>query len=45
MLGETITDPDAVESRIESIKGLGLLPVETVMTTSKKQKEFLDMFS
>ncbi|MDG0058926.1 cobyric acid synthase [Priestia sp. P5] len=36
MLGETITDPDAVESRIESIKGLGLLPVETVMTTSKK---------
>ena len=35
MLGETISDPDAVEGRAESMTGLGLLPVTTTLTKAK----------
>ncbi|TYR81737.1 cobyric acid synthase [Priestia megaterium] len=36
MLGEKINDPAGVESNRESMNGLGLLPIETTMTTVKK---------
>ncbi|MBO6129694.1 MAG: cobyric acid synthase [Pseudobutyrivibrio sp.] len=40
MLGETISDPDGVESdSIKSINGLGLLEMETVMERAKQRKQ------
>ena len=35
MLGETIHDPDGVESRQGRVQGLGLLPADTVLTADK----------
>lgn len=35
MLGETISDPDAIEGASETIAGLALLPVTTVLTAAK----------
>jgi len=35
MLGKTIKDPMGVESRIDSIRGLGLLDIETVFESDK----------
>lgn len=35
MLGEEIVDPDAVESRVSSVRGLELLPAKTVLTRKK----------
>lgn len=35
MLGRTISDPDGVEGSIRQLPGLGLLPVDTVMTAEK----------
>jgi adenosylcobyric acid synthase len=39
MLGETIEDPDQVESSVQQIPGLGLLPVRTVLTTIKTTQQ------
>ncbi|RIV09565.1 cobyric acid synthase [Priestia flexa] len=36
ILGEVISDPNEVESTQKSVKGLGLLPIETVMKTKKR---------
>tara|TARA_R110000772_G_scaffold65109_13_gene145481 strand:- start:240 stop:1700 length:1461 start_codon:yes stop_codon:yes gene_type:complete len=35
MLGRTIADPDGIEGAAETIDGLALLPVDTVLTPSK----------
>lgn len=35
MLGRTIADPDGIEGAAETVDGLGLLPVDTVLTSSK----------
>lgn len=35
MMGETILDPDHVESNLDSIQGLGLLPTVTTMKANK----------
>jgi adenosylcobyric acid synthase len=35
MMGESIADPDAVESSAGSARGLGLLPVETILRSEK----------
>nr|WP_321451119.1 cobyric acid synthase [uncultured Carboxylicivirga sp.] len=46
MMGKTIKDPDQLEGSIVAIDGLGLLPVETVITDDKQtvqtQFRFLD---
>ncbi len=36
MMGESIQDPHHIESDIEEIEGLGLLPVKTILSTEKK---------
>lgn len=39
MLGRTISDPDGIEGQADSVAGLGLLNVETVMTGDKTLRE------
>jgi len=43
MLGELISDPDGIEGSLSSMPGLGLLPMQTTMTTEKttRQIDFL----
>jgi adenosylcobyric acid synthase len=36
MLGRRVSDPDAIESAGGSVEGLALLPVETILTSSKR---------
>ncbi|MBP5479628.1 MAG: cobyric acid synthase [Bacteroidaceae bacterium] len=42
MLGQMVSDPDGVEGSVPCLPGLGILPVETVMTADKvtRQVEF-----
>ncbi len=35
MLGQTIADPDGVEGKVETVRGLGFLDVETLLTGDK----------
>ena len=35
MLGQTVSDPEGIEGSIHSLPGLGLLPIDTIMTTEK----------
>ena len=35
MLGQTVSDPDGIEGSISKLPGLGLLPIDTVMTAEK----------
>ena len=35
MLGQTVSDPDGIEGSISQLPGLGLLPIDTVMTAEK----------
>ena len=39
MLGQTVNDPDGIEGSINSLPGLGLLPINTTMTTEKTTKQ------
>lgn len=39
MLGQTVSDPDGIEGDIPSLPGLGLLPINTVMTASKTTRQ------
>lgn len=39
MMGTWISDPDRVEGNIERIPGLGILPVETTITTEKTTEQ------
>ena len=40
MLGERIHDPDAIESAVEEISGLGLLNVNTIMLKEKTTRQY-----
>ena len=46
MMGQTVEDPDHVESDLESMPGLGLLPVQTILrpvkTTQQRQFTYRD---
>ncbi|MGQ1910263.1 cobyric acid synthase [Marinifilum sp. RC60d5] len=35
MMGETISDPDEIEGKIPKISGLGLLPIDTIISQEK----------
>jgi adenosylcobyric acid synthase len=39
MMGQTVEDPHHVEGTIESMSGLGLLPVQTILTQEKTTKQ------
>lgn len=39
MMGEWIYDPESVEGKIEKIPGLGILPVETLLTVNKTTEQ------
>lgn len=39
MLGQTVSDPDGIEGDIPSLPGLGLLPINTVMTATKTTRQ------
>lgn len=36
MMGQRISDPDEIEGKVKEVLGLGILPIETVITKSKK---------
>ena len=36
MLGTTVSDPEGVEGKVKEVAGLGLLPIHTRLTTSKR---------
>lgn len=36
MMGDVIADPDGIEGSLSEIKGLGLLPVQTIITNDKQ---------
>lgn len=39
MLGQTVADPDGIEGSVAQLPGLGLLDIDTVMTTDKTTKQ------
>ena len=39
MLGQTVNDPDGIEGSINSLPGLGLLPINTTMTAEKTTRQ------
>ena len=39
MMGETVSDPDGVEGETTLVPGLGLLPINTVMSKEKKTRQ------
>ena len=39
MLGQTVEDPDGIEGNIQSLPGLGLLPIHTTMTSEKTTRQ------
>lgn len=45
MLGQTIDDPDGIEGTIPSLPGLGLLPIHTTMTATKKTEQVTFRFN
>ena len=44
MLGRTVSDPDGIEGDIQSLPGLGLLPVHTTMTGEKTTRQVTFQF-
>ena len=42
MLGKTLSDPEGMEGRAETVQGLGLLDMETSMTSEKSLLEVRD---
>jgi adenosylcobyric acid synthase len=44
MLGQSVNDPDGIEGCITSLPGLGLLPINTTMTTEKTTQQVTFMF-
>ena len=44
MLGLTVEDPDGIEGSIQSLPGLGLLPIHTTMTTEKTTRQVTFQF-
>ena len=45
MLGRTVSDPDGIEGDIQSLPGLGLLPVHTTMTGEKTTRQVTFQFA
>ena len=44
MLGQTINDPDGIESTVAQLPGLGLLPIHTTMTADKTTRQVTFQF-
>ncbi|MBQ9284752.1 MAG: cobyric acid synthase [Bacteroidaceae bacterium] len=44
MLGQAVNDPDGIEGTIESLPGLGLLPISTTMTPKKTTQQVTFIF-
>lgn len=45
MLGQTVNDPDGIEGSINSLPGLGLLPIHTTMTAEKTTRQVTFQFN
>ena len=45
MLGQTVNDPDGIEGSINSLPGLGLLPIHTTMTSEKTTRQVTFQFN
>ena len=44
MLGQTVSDPDGIEGTVNSLPGLGLLPIHTTMSTEKTTRQVTFQF-
>ena len=44
MLGQTVNDPEGIEGSINSLPGLGLLPINTTMTQEKTTRQVTFLF-
>jgi adenosylcobyric acid synthase len=44
MLGQTVNDPEGIEGSINSLPGLGLLPINTTMTQKKTTRQVTFLF-